>query len=112
MDCAHAVQSTQDIKQTKYLSVRVLAERQLAERTRTTRPSVKGFVVSHSIEPSKDVHSTLDFLVEALCRHRDGAVRTDGSTMRSEVTEFRADFRRAIALATAAGFARTMRKAG
>ena len=109
---ARCLSDIQKIKHTKYLTLRALADKQVADGRRALQPTFRGFVVSHSVEPSTDVLATLEFFTAAFSRSRKEAVRTDGSSLSSEVAEFRAMFRREVALASASGFGRILRAAG
>jgi hypothetical protein len=108
-----SVTSVENKKKVKYLPLIAIAEKQLSQGLRYSRPDFKGFIVSHSLEPSQDVVSTLEWLTTAFIKDFERKPdRLDGLGLRECLIDFRRKFKARVAFASASGFGRACLAAG
>jgi hypothetical protein len=112
-DQASAVRLVEKQKRSRYLPLLAYIEHQMAQAKRHVRPELRGAVVSHSLEPSRDTIAALDWLTSAFTASQDERIpRGDGIALNTRVSNFRRDLRMRLAFASASGFSRMCLAAG
>ena len=110
---SRAVRDIERNKNSKYLPLLAIAETQVARGRRAVRPVFRGAVLSHSLEPSKQLISTFEWLTTAFIEtHEPRPPRDDGISLAQAVADFRKEFRWRFALGCGSGFGGTCLAAG